>query len=130
MTHFNMNNIQGTDADIETSLCEYGLAWILSDDGREFRFWFGIHNDGSYYDRFDWGDFSADLDIYQEFDWADFDDVLSFVGLTKGEWDEMDLPNKISNLISYYGQENVFGECYDHGFKYLPGINRFQSVNY
>ena len=130
MTRFNISNIEGPDADIETSLFEYGLAWILSNDGKEYRFWSGIRHDGSYYDRFDWGDLNADLDVYKEFDWANFDSVLSFVGLTKDEWDEMDLPYKISDLVSYYGRENVFGECYDHGFKYLPSINRFQSLNY
>ena len=130
MTHFNMSNIEGPDADIKTSLFEYGLAWILSDDKKEFRFWSGIRHNGENFDRFDWSDFSADLDVYNEFDWANFEDVWSFVGMTKDEWDELSLPSKISDLISYYGQENVCESCYDHGFKYLPGVNRFQSVNY
>ena len=131
MKNFNMSKIEGPDACIETSLFEYGLAWIPSNDGKEVLFWYGISmsDDNEYreplYNRFDFRSFPADLDVKKEFDFADFDRVCSFVGMDEAEWLETPITSKIFDLMAYYGYENIFGTSYTRGFIYNAGINRF-----
>jgi len=126
-TRFNMNKIEGPDANIETSLFEYHLAWIESDCGREFRFWYaiGFDNNGEG-TAFDWADVSVDIDVTEEYSWADFKALCEIAGLSYQEWVEMPLTDQIRDLISYYSEENVFGTSYSNGFKYNANINRFQ----
>ena len=106
--------LQGTGIDIEISLKEYGLAWIEREN--EFRFYFGIEtNSNGEHISFDWGYFKKNLDFWNEFNWMNKDDVKGFLdttGMTKEEFDAMSLPNKIFDLVDYYGYENVFGSSY------------------
>jgi len=109
----------GNDVDIETSLKEYGLAWTESKT--EYHFYYGIRvDDNCSHDRFDWSDVSKDIDIREEYSWADFDAVNSFVG---GGFFELSLPQQITDLISYYGSENVFGSSYTEGMTYRDVLN-------
>jgi hypothetical protein len=128
---YNMNNIQGTDIDIDTSLFDYGFAWIESDCGTEFRFYYGINSsDGIGFDRFDWGTCFANIDVYDEFSWIDAEDwqsIYSYVGLDKQSFDNDSLPWKIYNIMGYYGYENVFGSTYHEGFVWNANIKRFMS---
>lgn len=131
MKKFNMNNIEGMDASIEESLFCYGLAWILSDDKTEYKFYYGVHadSDGNF-DLFDVGFLNADTDVRREFDNLisdDFKAVSEFSGLTIEEFLTQDLPFIIFTLLQYYGYPNVFGDCYSQ-YKYLSNINRFQSM--
>ena len=127
MGNFNMNNIEGIDVDIETSLCEYGIAWILSNDKKEYMFFYGIKNDGQEHIEFDNCSFNCDIDIYSEFDWACFNDIYETMGMTKKDWDNMPFPQKINDICGYYGYENVFGSSYG-GSAYNANINRFQAI--
>jgi len=131
MKNFNMNNIQGTDTDIETSLFEYGFAWIPSNDGKEVMFCYGIGYGENEYNRFDRCSFNSDMDIYDTFDWIDSDSwnqIYSFMGMDKEDFDNMPLTQKIFDLFQYYGYENIFGSSYWNGFKYSSNINRFITV--
>lgn len=131
MTKFNMNKIEGIDANIEESLFCYGLAWILSDDKSEYKFYYGVHTDHKgNYDQFDIGFYSSDLDVKREFDNLTSDNwksILSFTSMESADFFNRELPYIISDLLQYYGYINVFGDCYS-AYKYLPNINRFQSV--
>lgn len=109
----------GTDADLATSLFEYGLAW--KEDGKQIEFIYAIGGD---YDKVEYNNpafdsitFDADLDVRKEFDWADFEEVESFTGLTSVQFDALPLPQKINDLIGYYGFENVCGSSYCEGFQ-------------
>ena len=106
-------NLTGTDADIEISLKEYGLAWTK--DENEITFYYGIKRDDSEFIKFDWGSVSKDINLKQEYDWVDFKAVNSFTGQ-----DTLTLPlsQQINDLISYYGYENVFGTSYTEGMTY------------
>jgi hypothetical protein len=129
-----MNNIEGTDTCMETSVFEYGLAWILSDCKTEYKFYYGItksdDNDCNelLYNTFDFSFIQADIDVYKEFDWIDFNDIYAFTGQNKEIFDSLQLPLKIYDIVSFHGPENVFGTSYTTGFKYLANINRFQSI--
>lgn len=111
-----MERLEGMDIDIETSLKEYGLAWQSWED--ETVFYYGIAHDGEEYTRFDWGTIDNDTDIKNEYDWANFQDVAETMGMTITEWDKTPLTQKIWDLLSFYGYENVFGASHTEGQTY------------
>jgi hypothetical protein len=39
------------------------------------------------------------------------------MGSIKEDWDALPLPQKIYDLVSYYGFENIFGSSYWEGFQ-------------
>lgn len=100
---FDHSKIEGTDADIEISLKEYGFAWIENE--KETLFYYGISFNNEY-DRFDFCIFSNDMNIKEEFDWGDWKAINSFTGV---DIDEVPLVWQIYDLNQYYGYENVFG---------------------
>ena len=109
-------NLEGPDVDIETSLKEYGLAWIETDT--DILFYYGInHNDEEYF-MFDFCSLDKDIDILDDYDWVNFNDIYSFVGMSEDEWNERPFTSKIEDLMSYYGYENVFGSSYWEGLTY------------
>lgn len=107
----------GTDADLATSLFEYGMAWKEDAKQIEFIYAIGVDSDKAEHNKFDRITFNTDLDVRKEFDWADFEEVESFTGLTSVQFDALPLPQKINDLISYYGFEDVCGSSYWEGFE-------------
>lgn len=108
--------LSGPDMDTETSLKEYGLAWIKTES--ETLFYYGVRHDGQDFDRFDFCSINNDTDVYNEYNWADWKSVQDFVGQPKDEWDTMPLTSKIQDLVHYYGYENIFGSSYWEGLTY------------
>ena len=106
------NEYDGVDADLETSLFEYGLIWKLTDGEYKFIYGVGYNDDGQEYNRFDWATEEADIDPKEEWDFADWGAVCSFVGQTEAEFFSQPLPQIVFDLISYYGCENIFGSSY------------------
>lgn len=104
----------GMDASLSESIFEYGLAWRELPETKEILF---VHRHPTLEKRFDRTSFKADLDFRKEFDWADFAGLCNFLGMTADEFDAQPLPNKIADLVSYSGEENVFGTSYWKGFK-------------
>ncbi len=101
----------GTDADLATSLFEYHLAWRELET--EFLFVYGI--DGC--ERFDRATLAKNIDPLKEWNWVNWEDLRSFTGLTEEQQKELPLPIMVSDLLSYYGFENIFGSSYWEGFK-------------
>jgi len=105
------SDIAGPDDSVETSLCEYGIAW--ADMGDKYVIYYGIS-------RFDWdcdynvfddAEVDKNINLVEDFDF-DKDDLksfLSYLGMTLEEWSEIPLPHRISDLVSYWGHENLFG---------------------
>jgi len=106
---FESEGYEGTDADLPTSLFEYGLIWKSTGKGDEYKFIFGAAHDGARFTMFDYG-FADSIDDY---DWADFDEVAKWTSMSKSEWLKQKLPYQIFDLIGYYGFENVFGSSSD-----------------
>ena len=107
----------GTDADLATSLFDYGLAWKEEGNQIEFIYAIGGDYDKVQYTKFDQITFNTDLDVRKEFDWADFEEVEKAGGLSSEQFDALELPFKINDLIGYYGFENVCGSSYWEGFE-------------
>lgn len=109
----------GTDASLIISLLEYGL--IVSNEenedgsGTHFCVYHCSHPDGGIF--FDTGHISEkQVDGYlqgKEFPTdSDIKAFLKWTGLSKQAWFAMPLVNKLHDLISYWGVENIMGTSY------------------
>lgn len=110
---YDHSQLEGMDDNIETSLKEYGLAWIEAED--EYLFYYGIEYGEEGWERFDCCSLQKDLDFKDEYLFVDWDSINSFIGMS---FDDMTFPQKISDLLSYYGYQNIFGETYYQGLTY------------
>jgi hypothetical protein len=114
---YDHSKLEGQDASIETSLKEYGLAWIETDD--EYLIYYGIKTDDNAdeYTRFDFSTISKDIDIKKEYSWVnEWEGVMAFSGID--DMSKVDVITQIDALLSYYGFENVFGSTYHEGITY------------
>jgi hypothetical protein len=110
----------GVDANLETSLYEYGLIWKKFTRGNHkgnYHFIYGVEismKTGEYVS-FDWGDIKIDCNPKEEWNFVDWKAILSFIGY-EGEEERYFqgdmLPQIVADLISYYGYENIFGSSY------------------
>ena len=117
---YERRGFEGGDANLETSLYEYGLIWkkfkravpkypcvkgehlfiavqrMDTGDGIKL-----CMNSG-------WID-PARLPIEEEFDWVDWPDVLNFCDQTMEEFKSMDFGMQVFALTNYYGPDNTIG---------------------
>ena len=113
---------EGPDADIATSLFEYGLAWKKIKK-EEFIFIYGVNvkekDHDIVYNRFDIGFMTKKdyLSLINE-NWVKLDSVLNFCDCTR-ESAENGFPYFVHDLIMYHGTENIFGTSYAEGFEIL-----------
>ena len=107
----------GVDRDIHTSLLEYNF--ILTHDMpdcKEKDEWFVLYRIGK--NAFGWSyirEHELDAIIKGE-EWAhqkDIEGFLSFVGSSKTDWLNYNVVTKLSDLISYWGFDNILGTEYD-----------------
>ncbi len=112
-TEYNHNNLEGMDADIETSLKEYGFAWIETE--KDYLFYYGTNMDKIECIKYSFCSLEKDFNIKEEHTWVNWGDINSYLGR-----DIMDgtLPQQIDDLIGYYGCANVFGSSYWEGLSY------------
>jgi len=101
---------EGIDASLEISLFEYGIAWRKLESETLFIYSIGK---GS----FDRVTVENSVDVEKEWSFADFKALMSSLGMAVEEWRKMPLAQKVSDLVSYYGFENIFGASYWEGFE-------------
>jgi hypothetical protein len=125
---YDITKIEGPDANIETSLKEYGIAWIEGPE--DIIFYYGIQRDDTEYVQFDFCTIDKNLDLKKEYDWVDWNAFKSFVS-ADGQTDEdfwyvlhEVLPVTIQYLVSYYGYEEIFGSSYWEGVPYEGVFDR------
>ena len=102
----------GIDASNEISLYEYGLL-IDDTDINDIHCFYGIgSNNGSEYDTFDCGNISRKeiIDLFYELNKSG---LLSYCGMTETDWLNMSSVNQLSDLLNYFGYENIFGSAYN-----------------
>jgi hypothetical protein len=107
-------NYQGTDVNLEISLEEYGFVArpITVDYADEYFVIYKMDDNqyGSGHIR------ESELDaIVNGTEWASEDDVnsmLETVGASKQEWMDLHFTSKFSDLVSYWGTENIMGTDY------------------
>lgn len=102
---------EGTDAGLDISLYEYGMAWKA--DGEDYRFIYGVGvKENSEYYLFDWGCIAKNINPEKEWDFADFNAVAKCCGMKKADFLKQPLPFIVYDLVMYYGHENIFGSSY------------------
>ena len=105
---------EGTDVDLETSMEEYGLLVSKETDKNGQHACLYKH---AYNGTFDVGYLSEkEVNNFLNESWFDKEAFLSYVGMTESEWIDMMFVNKVSDLLSYYGYENIFGSSYGDVF--------------
>jgi len=107
---------EGIDADIETSLEEYGAVATQPEDRDYPDEWFVIYkiSDDAY--NTGWIRESELNKIIAGKEWLDDDEIRSFLdtqGMSKKEWLSLPFITKLTDMIGYFGHENFFGSDYD-----------------
>lgn len=99
------NNFYGIDKDIETSLFEYG---VLTSKDNKVSFVGVAQKAGSFYEfiQTDWGDGDI-LDVIMG-SWFNKKAFFTYLSTTKTQWLTTPLPNKIYDMVNYYGWDNFF----------------------
>jgi hypothetical protein len=110
ISKLSQSGFQGVDCSLDTSLFEYSLVWKVLET--ETIFVYKLNGDN-----FDRCSISNDVDASKEWDWASFLDVARFCGTSVEELLEQPLPAIVSDLVNYYGYEEIFGTSYWEGFK-------------
>jgi hypothetical protein len=123
---------EGVDGDLETSLFEYGFVAKQRPNKDYSDEWFILYDAGR--DNFDTGHIrESELNnILLGKDWADEDDILqflSFVGSDLEDWLQTSFVNKLSDMISYWGVENIMGSSYG-GFSREEAEKMLMSESY
>jgi hypothetical protein len=99
------------DADLDISLYEYGLIHKEEKDGR-YLFIYGVDTelDSENHRTFDYAHFDEDdfKDVVSG-SWFSLSAVLNCVGMPEDRWRAMPLPNRVYDLMCFYGRECVFG---------------------
>lgn len=108
----------GPDASLDVSLFDYGLAYKVTND--EILFIYGTQYGYNEYIRFDRCTIKTDIDIQEEYDWADLPAVHSTMGYSNKDWNALPLEQQMTDLLNYYGYENIFGSSYWEGFEIKP----------
>jgi hypothetical protein len=106
---------EGVDRDLETSLFEYGFVTKQRPDKDYPDEWFVLYDAGN--NKFDTGHIrETELNnIVLGKEWAkpeDIEEFLSFVGSDLEDWLQSSFINKLSDVLSYWGAENVMGSSY------------------
>lgn len=121
---------QGIDVNDETSLFENGLlASIDVDKDGQHACLYAVSSEGNL---FDVGYLSED-DLNNKINesWFDKDGFLSYLGMFESDWLALDFVFKLSDLLSYYGYENIFGNSYGSFFEAdeaVEWLNNFELI--
>jgi hypothetical protein len=99
---------KGTDADLATSLFEYGLAWRELET--EWLFVYGIDYGETEYNRFDRCTIAKDTNPLEEWEWVNWDQFTHWFG------DGHSFEDLVASLVIHHGFEDIFGSSYWEGF--------------
>ena len=120
----------GTDADLEASLVEYGFVAKQPENKDYPDEWFVIYRISDNAFGTGWIRESELDNIVHGKEWADENDVnsfLSYTGSDKDNWLQQRFVNKLSDLIGYWGHENIMGTDYAPMTK-EEALERIQST--
>lgn len=124
----------GSDASLAISLFEYDLVWRkLPPDSEmdvehrtghlefpeDYLFVYRISGEKDHEKQFDRQAMSSARDLAKEFNWiADgkWADLAQAYGLRVTEWHALDYPQKVCDLVHYFGWERIFGDSHWGGF--------------
>ena len=97
---------EGIDVSNEISLCEYGMLLAKKDNTYYVIYGCDIGEQGEYVN-FNW-DYFNEEEVEDLIEGLTDDDILSFVGSTYDQWNELSVLQRLYNLYNYYGALVVF----------------------
>lgn len=108
----NLNDLKtwyGIDASNEISLLEYGLLVKKEPDkDDQYKIIYRVNST-----QFDFCHFSEkEVNEFLNEGWFNTEGFLNYCGMTENAWLKMNIANKLSDLLTYYGFENICGTCY------------------
>jgi hypothetical protein len=115
LSELQADGFTGTDVNIETSLYEYGLLCHKPLGAKNIQCWIGVEIDSnSNYCKFDFFTISEkDIEEIINESWFNKKSFFSFIGITEKEWLVVaHYTSKISDLVTYYGYQNIFYPSY------------------
>lgn len=118
---YDYRGFTGTDVSIDISLFEYGLIWQFKKGNKKVKDYFHFvyatkRDEAGNALEFSWSDVDADISVEEEYDWVNWDGLFEYLGVTRHEFFNQELPRQISDLISHDGVQNVFGDT-DYSFE-------------
>ena len=103
---------KGPDADLATSLFEYGLIWRELEDR-----WLFIHEHSTMREEYERCTIEKDTNPTEYWEWVSWEAIAKSNGCLPEELLVLPFPVLVHTLFSYYGTMEVFGEDYYRGFK-------------
>lgn len=103
----------GVDKSIDISILEYGvLVSKEPDHNNEYLIIYGVNNDGNSYQSFATICLSEEeINSKIEESWFDKNSFFNTIGQQE-EWLSNSIANKMTDMLSYYGHENICGISY------------------
>lgn len=106
------DGFKGTDVDLDTSLVEYGLAWLVTPEDNAIEFLYAVNGSETVFDRCYT---SLGENVREEYNWVDWVSFLEPYGMNEGEFDELPVWDQYFMLFREYGNEEIFGSAYYEG---------------
>ena len=106
------DGFKGTDVDLDTSLVEYGLAWLVTPEDNAIEFLYSVNGSETVFDRYHT---FLDENVREEYNWVDWISFLEPYGMSECEFDELPVWEQYFMLFREYGKEDIFGSTYYEG---------------
>ena len=121
LSQYKKEGFVGIDADLATSLYEYGLMWGQNKfcDPDEYLFIYGVEvtpdeDNGFVYNQFSYSYMTRkDWEELVSEEWFDITRVIVACGISDIAKFNAGFPHAVFDAIAYYGYENIFGSTYD-----------------
>lgn len=108
------NYFYGIDKSIDISILEYGVLVSKEPDrNNEYLIVYGVDNDGNKYQSFA-SIFMSEQEINSKIEepWFSKNSFFSHNDINEEEWLQLDVASKMTDMLSYYGSENICGVSY------------------
>ena len=129
MTDLKKLEFKGIDVCNEISLCDYGM--LLAEKDGTYYVIYGCDDIGEHgeYINFNWNYFNED-EIGDLIERLTDDDILSFVGSTYDQWNELSVLQRLYNLYSYFGSYVVFSHSDYDGANSVEDFHKMFNLGF
>jgi len=102
-------NFQGIDVNLEISLLEYGL--LIQEKKNEIQVIYGVGMTEEGYNKFSIAMIEkTEIDEKITENWFDKKGFFKFIGDEEEVWKKSPIVIKLSDLLNYYGHQNIIGD--------------------
>lgn len=128
MTDLKKLEFEGIDTCNEISLCEYGMLLAKKDDTYYVIYGCDIGEQGEYIN-FSWNYFNEE-EVEDLIEGLTDDEILSFVGSTYDQWNELPVLQRLYNLYNYFGSYIVFSHNDYEGASSVKDLHKMFNLGF